>query len=94
MKKSRFSEEQIVKILAEAETGKDTIQAVCRKHAISDDRCRRRAGSPGRVGTETKASLANLPASGRAAPVSQPVTEPSSRRLPRLPDVNEWPPGR
>ena len=36
MKKSRFSEEQIVKILAEAETGKETIQAVCRKHAISE----------------------------------------------------------
>ncbi len=36
MKKSRFSEEQIIKILQEAETGKETIQALCRKHGISE----------------------------------------------------------
>jgi putative transposase len=36
MKKSHWSEEQIIKILQEAETGADTIQNICRKHAVSE----------------------------------------------------------
>ena len=36
MKKSRFKVEQIIRILEEAETGADTVLAVCRKHGISD----------------------------------------------------------
>ena len=36
MKKNRFSEEQIVKILQEAESGKQTIQELCRKHGVSE----------------------------------------------------------
>lgn len=33
--KKRFSEEQIVKILAEAERGEKTIEAICRQYNIS-----------------------------------------------------------
>lgn len=36
MKKSHWSEEQIIKILQEAEAGADTIQNICRKHAVSE----------------------------------------------------------
>ena len=36
MKKSQWSEEQIIKILQEAEKGADTIQNICRKHAVSE----------------------------------------------------------
>ena len=36
MKKSRHSEEEIVKILREAEKGGQTIGAVCRAHGISE----------------------------------------------------------
>jgi putative transposase len=33
--KKRFSEEQIVKILAEADRGEKTIEAICRQHNVS-----------------------------------------------------------
>jgi putative transposase len=36
MKQKRFREEQIVRILREAETGQMPIVEVCRKHAISE----------------------------------------------------------
>ncbi len=37
MKLSSFSEEQIVQILREAETGEQTIGSVCRIHGISEN---------------------------------------------------------
>lgn len=36
MKAKRFSEEQIIRILREAEQGDQSIVEVCRKHAITD----------------------------------------------------------
>lgn len=37
MKRSKFSEEQIISILREAEKGEQTISAVCRDHSISEN---------------------------------------------------------
>lgn len=37
MKTSTFTEEQIVQILREAETGEQTIGSVCRAHGISEN---------------------------------------------------------
>ena len=37
MKHSRFSQEQIIRILHEAEQGEQTIGAICRAHAISEN---------------------------------------------------------
>jgi len=34
--KKRFSEEQIIKVLAEAEHGKDSIRDVCRRHNLTE----------------------------------------------------------
>ncbi len=36
MKASRFTDEHIIRILREAETGAQTIEAVCRKHTIAE----------------------------------------------------------
>jgi len=36
MKRSRFSEEQIVTILAEADRGEQTIGEICRDHGVSE----------------------------------------------------------
>ena len=37
MKLSSFSEEQIVQVLREAETGEQTIATICRMHGISEN---------------------------------------------------------
>lgn len=34
--KKRFSEEQIIKVLAEAEHGRDSIRDVCRRHNLTE----------------------------------------------------------
>jgi putative transposase len=36
MKAGRFSEAQIISILRESEAGQNTIEALCRKHAIAE----------------------------------------------------------
>lgn len=36
MKQGQFSQEQIIRILEQAETGQTTIQALCRQHNISE----------------------------------------------------------
>ena len=47
MKKSQFSDEQIVRILQQAERGQKTITALCKEHAIAENtfyRWRRKFG--------------------------------------------------
>ena len=36
MKQGQFSQEQIIRILQQAETGETTVQALCREHNISE----------------------------------------------------------
>ena len=35
MRKSRFSEEQIVRMLGDVESGKETVESTCRKHGVT-----------------------------------------------------------
>ncbi len=37
MKQNRFSDEQIVKILQQAEQGEQTISAICKQHGIAEN---------------------------------------------------------
>lgn len=37
MKKSQFSQEQIIRILQEAETGQKTVSAICRDNGIAEN---------------------------------------------------------
>lgn len=37
MKESKFSEEQLIKILRQAATGEQTIAAVCREHTVAEN---------------------------------------------------------
>ena len=51
MKSSRFSEEQIVRILQAGDRREDTVTAICRKHGISEQtfyRWRRKYGEMGK----------------------------------------------